>query len=371
MIVGVPKEVKTQEYRVGIVPSGVMELVKRGHTVLIEENAGLGSGITNEEYERVGATITDVETVFKKAEMIIKVKEPQPSEFHRLREGQILYTYLHLAPDAEQTKAILERKIIGIAYETIQLDDKSLPLLTPMSEVAGRMAVQVGAKCLEKEYGGYGILLSGVPGVERATVTIVGGGVVGMNAAKIAVGMGANVFILDINPARLAYIDDIFGNTITTLMSNHINIEECAKRSDLLIGAVLIPGAKAPSLVTREMLSVMKDGSVIVDVAVDQGGCVETTHPTTHDNPTFVVDGVIHYCVANMPGAVPRTSTFALTNATMPYAYLLADNGYSKDLFQKNQPLAKGVNVYNGKVTYQAVAEALNYDYYPLMDVMP
>ncbi len=369
MIIGVPKEIKTQEYRVGMVPSGVMELVKRGHTVLIEENAGIASGIPNEKYHNVGAEITDVARVYRDADMIIKVKEPQPVEYEMLREGQILYTYLHLAPDPDQTKALLDRKIIGVAYETIQLDNGALPLLTPMSEVAGRMAVQVGAKCLEKEHGGYGILLSGVPGVARATVTIVGGGVVGLNAAKIAVGMGANVFLLDVNLARLAYIDDIFGNTITTLMSNYINIAECAQRSDLVIGAVLIPGAKAPKLVTREMLKGMEDGSVIVDVAVDQGGCVETTHPTTHDHPTFVVEGVVHYCVANMPGAVPRTSTFALTNTTMPYACLLADGGVTKQTLQ-NRALARGVNVYDGKVTYQAVAEALDYTYYPILDLV-
>ena len=369
MIIGVPKEIKTQEYRVGIAPSGVMELVKRGHSVLVEEHAGVASGITDAEYERVGAKIADVRTVYANAGMIIKVKEPQPSEFDLLREGQILYTYLHLAPDPEQTRALLERKIIGVAYETIQLADGSLPLLTPMSEVAGRMAVQVGAKYLEKEHGGYGVLLSGVPGVERAIVTIIGGGVVGMNAAKIAVGMGANVSLLDINLSRLAYIDDIFGNKITTLMSNYINIEECAKRSDLLIGAVLIPGAKAPKLVTREMISQMKEGAVVVDVAVDQGGCIETTHPTTHNDPTFVVDGVLHYCVANMPGAVPRTSTFALTNVTMPYAYLLAEKGVSKASLQ-NAALAKGVNVYKGNVTYKAVAEALGYDFHPIADIV-
>ena len=369
MIVGVPKEIKTHEYRVGIVPSGVIELVRRGHQVVIEENAGKPSGITNDEYVQAGAKIADVDTVFNEADMIIKVKEPQPAEFSRLREGQILYTYLHLAPDPEQTKAILDRKIIGVAYETIQLPNNSLPLLVPMSEVAGRMAVQVGAKCLEKELGGYGILLGGVPGVERATVTIIGGGVVGTNAAKIAVGMGANVRILDINLERLAYIDDIFGSSITTLMSNHVNIVESAGMSDLLIGAVLIPGAKAPNLVTRAMLSGMKEGAVIVDVAIDQGGCIETSRPTTHDHPTFVVDGVVHYCVTNMPGALPRTSTFALTNATMPYAYMLADAGVTQATLG-NETLMKGVNVYKGKVTYQAVAEALDYDYTPIADIV-
>lgn len=369
MIVGVPKEIKTHEYRVGIVPSGVIELVKRGHRVLIEENAGKPSGISNDQYVQAGATVTDVDTVYREADLIIKVKEPQPIEFPRLREGQILYTYLHLAPDPEQTKAILERKIIGVAYETIQLGNGALPLLTPMSEVAGRMAVQVGAKCLEKELGGYGILLGGVPGVERATVTIIGGGIVGTNAAKIAVGMGAYVRIVDVNLARLAYLDDIFGSAVTTLMSNQLNIAESVKMSDLLIGAVLIPGAKAPKLVTREMVATMKEGAVIVDVAIDQGGCIETAHPTTHANPTFVEHGVVHYCVTNMPGALPRTSTFALTNATMPYAYLLADGGVTRATL-KNEALAKGVNVYHGKVTYRAVADALNYDYVPILDLL-
>lgn len=368
MIVGVPKEIKPQEYRVGVIPSGVLGLKRRGHRVLIEEDAGSGSGITNDEYRVCGAEVTDRDTVFKEADMIIKVKEPQQSEYDRLKEGQILYAYLHLAPDPVQAKALLERKIIGVAYETIQLPDGSLPLLNPMSEVAGRMAVQVGARYLEKEYGGYGILLGGVPGVERATVVIIGAGVVGTNAAKIAVGMGANVIILDTNLARLGYMDDIFGNSITTLMSNHINIMESAKRADLVIGAVLIPGAKAPKLITRDILREMKTGSVLVDVAVDQGGCSETTRPTTHNDPTFVVDGVIHYSVANMPGAVPRTSTFALTNATMPYAYVLASGGVTLEIL-RDEPLAKGVNVYKGKVTHKAVAEALDYDYYPLEDL--
>ncbi len=369
MIIGIPKEIKTHEYRVGIVPSGVIELVKRGHQVLVEEDAGKGSGIGNGEYEEAGGRISDSETIFNESDMLIKVKEPQRSELHLLREDQILYTYLHLAPDPELTKALVERKIIGIAYETIQLADGSLPLLVPMSEVAGRMSVQVGARCLEKEYGGYGVLLGGVPGVERATVTIIGGGVVGINAAKIAVGMGANVIILDTNLKRLAYIDDIFGTSVITLMSNHINIKESIRRADLVIGALLIPGSKTPRVITKEMLLLMKEGSVIVDVSVDQGGCIETTTPTTHDDPTFIVNGVVHYCVANMPGAVPRTSTFALTNSTMPYAYMLADSGVTRDILQ-NEALIKGINVYKGKVTYKSVAEELNYDYYPFQDVI-
>ena len=365
MIIGVPKERKTQEYRVGIVPSGVMELARNGHRVLIEDGAGVASGITNEEFERVGATIADAAAIYARADMIMKVKEPQPSEYDLLREGQILYTYLHLAPDPKQTAALLERKVIGVAYETIQLADGSLPLLTPMSEVAGRMAAQVGAKCLEKELGGSGILLGGVPGVERATVTILGGGVVGMNAAKIAVGMGANVSLLDVNLARLAYIDDMFGNTITTLMSNYINIEACAKRSDLLIGAVLIPGAEAPKLVSRDMLKTMRPGSVLVDVAIDQGGCFETSHATTHAEPTYVVDGIVHYAVANMPGAVARTSTYALNNVTLPHALRIADLGW-KEALRRDPHLAAGLNVCEGRVTYPAVAEELGYDLLPV-----
>jgi len=369
MIIGIPKEIKTHEYRVGIVPSGVKQLVKRGHKVLIEENAGIESGITNDEYKDVGVEITDVKSVYKQSDMLIKVKEPQPSEFPLLREGQILYTYLHLAPEPKLTQVLLDKKIIGVAYETIQLDDGSLPLLIPMSEIAGKMSVQVGAKFLEKEHKGYGILLGGVPGVELANVTIIGGGVVGINAAKIAIGMGANVTILDKNLKRLAYIDDIFGNKITTLMSDDINASRFTKQTDLAIGAVLVPGSLTPKIVTKEMVFNMKEGSVIVDVSVDQGGCIETTRKTTHDDPIFYVNGVIHYCVANMPGAVPRTSTFALTNATMPYAYMIADSGLIRGTL-KNTALKKGINVYKGKVTYQSIAEELNYDYYPIEDII-
>jgi alanine dehydrogenase len=369
MIVGVPKEIKAQEYRVGMVPSGVVELIARGHSVLVEHDAGVATGISNEEYIAAGAQIVDVETVFAKADMIVKVKEPQPEECQRLRENQILFTYLHLAPDPEQARAILDRKIVGVAYETVELSDHSLPLLTPMSEVAGRMAIQVAARCLEKENGGRGILLSGVPGVERAKVAIIGGGVVGTHAAKIAVGIGARVTVLDTNLRRLVYLDDIFGTSLNTIKSNTANIHECVAQSDVVIGAVLHAGGRAPHLVTRDMLKDMREGSVIVDVAVDQGGCIETTRPTTHQNPTYEVEGVIHYCVANIPGAVPRTSTFALTNATMPYVCQLADCGCSSALLE-HPALAKGVNVFKGKVTCKPVAEALDLFYHPLEELI-
>lgn len=365
MKIGVPKEIKAQEYRVGMVPSGVAELVARGHQVLIEHDAGKATGITNEEYTAAGACIVDVDALYAQADLIVKVKEPQPEECARLRPNQILFTYLHLAPDPDQAQAILERQIIGVAYETVELPDHSLPLLTPMSEVAGRMAIQVAARCLEKENGGRGILLSGVPGVERAKVTIIGAGVVGIHAAKIAVGIGARVTVLDTNLRRLVYLDDIFGAALNTIKSNPANIFECVTQSDVVIGAVLNAGGRTPHLVTRDMLKHMRDGSVIVDVAVDQGGCIETSRPTTHENPTYVVDGVIHYCVANIPGAVPRTSTFALTNATMPYVVQLAECGYTRALLE-HPALAKGVNVFKGKVTCKPVAEALNYPYEPL-----
>ena len=365
MIVGIPKEIKKDEYRLGIVPSGVRSLVLAGHKVIIEDGAGLGSGISNSEYEFEGAEIVpSAKDIYLRADMIMKVKEPLSSEYNMLREGQILYTYLHLAPAPDLTKALLERKIIAIAYETVQLDDGSLPLLIPMSEIAGRMSIQEGAKYLEREKGGRGILLGGVPGVAPGKVTIIGGGIVGTNAAKMAIGTGATVTILDASLYRLRYLDDIFGGRIRTLMSDSHNIMESIKEADLVIGAVLIPGARAPFLVTRGMLSDMKEGSVIVDVSIDQGGCIETSKPTSHSNPIFVVDGVIHYCVTNMPGAVPRTSTFALTNATFPYALQIANLGI-KDAFTKNKALLKGLNLANGKVTHKAVAEALGYEYSP------
>ena len=361
MKIGVPTETKTREYRVGIVPAGVHALVGRGHTVYVQEGAGVGSGITDAEYAAVGATmLPDAAAVYEQSDIIMKVKEPMPAEYPLLREGQVLYTYLHLAPAPELTKALLDRKVVGIAYETIQLDDGSLPLLTPMSEVAGRLSVQVGAHCLETAQGGRGQLLGGVPGARPGKVVIVGGGVVGLNAAKIAVGMGARVTILDLNLERLRRLDDIFQGRLTAMASSEHVIREEISDADLVVGAVLVPGARAPRLITRDMLPGMLDGSVIVDVAVDQGGCVETTHATTHDDPTFVIDGVIHYCVANMPSAAARTATFALTNATLPYVVKLADSGYAKAL-RDDPALMKGLNVIDGQVVCVPVANDLGY----------
>jgi alanine dehydrogenase len=357
MIVGVPKEVKDNEYRVGMVPAGVRALTDAGHKVVVEEGAGEGSGITDDEYLQAGAALASCERVWSGSQMIIKVKEPVFDEYPRLREHQILFTYLHLAPLPELTQVLLEKKVIGIAYETIKEPDGSLPLLTPMSEVAGRMAIQIGAQYLEKSQGGRGILLSGVPGVPPAQVVIIGGGIVGINAAKIALGMGALVTVLDNSIDKLRYLDDVFQGRVATLASNSITISHSIRKADLLVGAVLIPGASAPKLVTRQMVSTMKKGAVIVDVSVDQGGCVETTRPTTHSHPTFCVDGVIHYCVANMPGAVPRTSTFALTNATLPYALKLARLGL-KQAIRSDPGFAEGVNVFEGHVTYRAVADS-------------
>ncbi len=363
MIVGVPKEIKNNENRVGLVPSGVKALKQHGHSIIIQTTAGHGIGIADEEYIKAGATIVEApKDVYSKSEMIIKVKEPLPEEYNLLRENQILYTYLHLAPAPQLTKALMERKVTAIAYETIQPEDGSLPLLTPMSEVAGRMATQIGAHCLEKASGGKGILLGGVPGVPRARVTILGGGVAGINATKIAVGMGAEVNILDVSPKRLEYFDHIFAGTVQTLFSNFENIERAVLESDLVIGAVLIAGAKAPKLVSRELVSQMQQGSVIVDIAIDQGGCIETIKTTSHDNPTYTVNGVIHYAVPNMPGAVARTSTYGLTNVTLKYALMLADLGF-KDAIAKDAALYKGVNVYNGKVAYLQVAKDLNLPY--------
>lgn len=370
MIIGVPKEIKTQEYRVGLIPASVRALVEVGAKVFVQAGAGQGSGIEDKAYEQVGATILQsAKDIWQKADMVIKVKEPLPSEYDLMREGQALYTYLHLAVVPDLAQALVNKKITSIAYETIQLPNKSLPLLKPMSEVAGKMAVQIGSSYLQKENGGRGILLGGVPGVQRGRVTIMGAGVVGTNACKIAVGMGAHVTVIDVNVDRLEYLDDIFGSKIQTLKSHSQNIEESVVHSDLVIGAVLIPGAKAPKLVTREMVSKMKQGSVIVDVAVDQGGCVETCKPTTHDDPTFLVDGVIHYCVANMPGAVAMSSTFALNNATIPYAKKMVEHGIEAAILAHND-LAMGVNTYKGFVTYQAVAEALNQPYHPLQSLL-
>ncbi|MDZ7289114.1 MAG: alanine dehydrogenase [candidate division KSB1 bacterium] len=370
MKIGVPKEIKTNENRVALIPVGAELLKAQGHEILVQKAAGLGSGFQDEDYVRAGAQIVDDPAeIYGAADMIVKVKEPLPSEYPWLREGQIVFTYFHFAASRELTEAVIKSKCIAIAYETVQTPDRALPLLIPMSEVAGRMSIQEGARCLEKLYGGKGILLGGVPGVEPARVVILGGGVVGTNAAKIASGLGARVQILDINLERLRYLDDVMPRNVTTIMSNPANIRKAIAEADLVIGAVLIPGAKAPRLITREMLKLMKKGSVIVDVAVDQGGCVETIRPTTHENPTFEVDGVIHYGVANMPGAVPMTSTIALTNATLPYAIQIANLGYPKCV-QDSSAIALGVNIVHGHVTYKSVAEAFDLPYVPLEEVL-
>jgi len=369
MIIGVPKEIKTHEYRVSLTPAGVHDLVDAGHQVLIEKDAGLGSGINNESFSKEGAKILSRNEIFEKSDLIIKVKEPQPEEYELLRENQILYTYLHLAPAPELTEALLRRKIIGIAYETVQKEDNSLPLLVPMSEVAGRMSVHEGAKYLEHENGGRGILLGGVPGVDPGHVVILGGGVVGHNAAKMAIGTGASVTLLDVNLPRLRYLDDLYGGRLKTLMSNKLNLRESLENADLVICAVLITGAKAPKLITKKMLSFMKPGAVIVDVSIDQGGSLETSRPTSHDDPIFVVNGIVHYCVANMPGALARTSTFALTNATFPYALQIAEKGFNKAI-QDDNALKKGVNIFKGHITHPAVAEALEKSYTPLDELI-
>ncbi|MEB2628731.1 alanine dehydrogenase [Peribacillus frigoritolerans] len=363
MRIGIPKEIKNNENRVAITPAGVVALVNAGHEVLIEMNAGLGSSFTNEAYQEAGAVIVeDAASVWASTEMIMKVKEPISSEYNYFRKDLILFTYLHLAAEPALAQALKESGVLAIAYETVAVN-RTLPLLTPMSEVAGRMAAQIGAQFLEKNNGGKGILLSGVPGVKRGKVAVIGGGMVGTNAAKIAIGLGADVTILDLSPDRLRQLDDIFGNELTTLISNPYNIAEAVKDADLVIGAVLIPGAKAPKLVTEEMVKTMSAGSVIVDVAIDQGGIFETVdHITTHDNPTYVKHGVVHYAVANMPGAVPQTSTVALTNVTVPFALQIANKGAIKAILE-NDALAKGVNVANGEITFEAVATDLGYNY--------
>jgi len=365
MIVGVPKEIKDNENRVAMIPAGVQALVARGHKVLVQRGAGAGSGISDQAFEAAGARIVGTaRQVFKSAELILKVKEPLPPEYDLLQPDQILFTYLHLAPDLELTKAILRRRIIGIAYETVETAEGRLPLLEPMSEVAGKMSVHIAAYYLARPLGGRGVLLGGVPGVPPATVVVLGGGIVGYNAARVAAGMGAWVYLLEVNPVRIRYLDEVLPENVTTLMSNRMSLEECLRRADALIGAVLIHGAKAPRLVTREMLKLMRPGAVIVDVAVDQGGCCETTRPTTHSDPVYTVDGIIHYCVANMPGAFARTSTFALTNATFPYAQQLADKGWTQAA-RENPEIAKGLNVIRGHVTNQAVAVAHHLPYVP------
>ncbi|HKX28825.1 MAG TPA: alanine dehydrogenase [Blastocatellia bacterium] len=370
MIVGLPKEIKDHESRVGLTPAGVKLLSDGGHTVLIESGAGEGSGISDAEYTAAQGQILDAaEAIWERADLIVKVKEPVGPEYYRLREGQILFTYLHLAPDPKLTRRLMECQVTGIAYETITNAEGHLPLLTPMSEVAGRMAVQVGAHYLQKTEGGRGVLMGGVPGVLPAKVVIIGGGVVGINSIKMAVGLGANVTVLDKNLDRLRYLDEIFGPSIKTLVSNPYTVQDAIANADLAIGGVLIPGASAPRLITREMLKTMHRGAVIVDVAVDQGGCIETTRPTTHSHPTFYVDEVLHYCVANMPGAVPRTSTFALTNATLPFALKLANKGF-KDAITSDLHLKNGVNTYRGHITYRAVAESQGLPYTPIDELI-
>ena len=364
MIVGIPKEVKTDEYRVGMIPVGVEELVRAGHQVFVEKGAGVGSGISDEEYTRSGAKLADVADVWAKADMIVKVKEPQPQELARAKRGQVLFTYFHLAPARELTDGTIKSGCVAIAYETITDAQGRLPLLTPMSEVAGKMSIQEGAKYLERPMQGRGILLGGVPGVEPATVLVLGGGVVGTNAAKVAAGMGAHVIIMDVSIDRLRYLADVMPANVVPIFSDAHMIQRYIREADLVIGAVLIPGAKCPILVPRAYLSTMKPGAVIVDVGVDQGGCCETTKPTTHSNPTYVVDGVLHYGVANMPGAVGRTSTFALTNATLPYAMRLANLGYKKACLA-DKGLAAGINVQEGKVTNKPVAETFGMEYQP------
>ncbi|SEI58757.1 L-alanine dehydrogenase [Deinococcus reticulitermitis] len=355
MHIGLPKEIKVKENRVALTPGGVATLVRRGHRVTVERGAGVGSGLPDHEYEQAGAQFGSAADAWG-AEMVVKVKEPIESEYPYLRDDLLLFTYLHLAADRPLTEALLKAGTTAVAYETVQLEDGSLPLLTPMSEVAGRLSVQAGAYHLQKPVGGRGVLLGGVPGVQPGHVTIIGGGVVGTNAAKMAMGLGAKVTILDVSQRRLAYLDDVFFGKLTTMMSSEANLRALLPDTDLLIGGVLIPGAKAPHLVTRDMLGLMPEGSVIVDVAVDQGGCVETIHATTHDDPTYLVDGVIHYGVANMPGAVPRTSTFALTNQTLPYALQLAEHGV--DALKRDPALRLGLNTYGGELTYPGVAEA-------------
>ncbi|HRD69559.1 MAG TPA: alanine dehydrogenase [Legionella sp.] len=365
MLVGVPKEIKPQENRVGLVPSSVREIIRLGSSVLVERGAGLGIGISNEDYQSAGAEIVDTaDEVFANAELIVKVKEPQPIECKRLRQGQTIFTYLHLAPDAQQTRLLKESGVTAIAYETVTQDDGGLPLLTPMSQVAGRMSIQAGAHCLEMAQGGSGVLLGGVPGVAAANVVVLGGGVVGTNAVRMAMGMEARVIVLDRSLHRLNELDFQFGSKLNTVYSTADAIEHYVKSADLVIGAVLVPGASAPKLVTRSMLKSMRPGSVLVDVAIDQGGCFETSRPTTHQEPTYVVDNVVHYCVANMPGAVPRTSTFALNNATLPFVLNIVTKGVKLALLS-DPHLLNGLNVHEGKITYEAVARELDFEYVP------
>jgi alanine dehydrogenase len=366
MIVGILKEIKTEENRVCMTPAGVEVMKANGHTLLVEKGAGKGSGFEDGAYAQAGAELIDSPAeIFKRSDMVMHVKEPLPSEYGLIRKGQIVFTYLHLAAAEELSKALIESKAVCIAYETIQKADRSLPLLTPMSEVAGRMAIQQGAKYLEMAQGGHGVLLGGVPGVDPGTVVVIGGGIVGVNAAKMACGLGAKVYILDMSLDRLRYLSDVMPANCVGLFSSPATLRELIKKADVVVGAVLIPGAKAPKLITREMLKTMKPGSVLVDVAIDQGGCFETSKPTTHGNPIYTVDGVVHYCVANMPGAVPRTSTMALTNATLPYAVEIANKGW-KTAMRENAEIKPGANIIDGKVTYRAVAEAFGLEHTPV-----
>ncbi|WP_187264709.1 alanine dehydrogenase [Pontibacter beigongshangensis] len=370
MTIGIPKEIKNNENRVGATPAGVSELVRHGHSVYVQATAGEASGFSDEDYKQAGANILpSIEEVYGIAEMIIKVKEPIEPEYRLVKEGQLLFTYFHFASYEPLTYAMIEQKAVCLAYETVSKADRSLPLLIPMSEVAGRMAIQEGAKYLEKPLKGRGILLGGVPGVRPAKVMILGAGVVGTNAAKMAAGMGADVTILDTNLQRLRYLDDVMPANVNTFMSNKYNIAELLPTHDLIIGAILVPGARAPHLITRDMLKLMRPGTVVVDVAVDQGGCIETCKPTTHENPTYIIDDIVHYCVANMPGAVPYTSTLALTNATLPYAIELANKGWKKGCTE-NQELKTGLNVVHGKVVYQGVADAFGLEYVPVETVL-
>ena len=363
MKIGVPREIKTHEYRVGMTPHSVKAYVKNGHRVLVEKGAGVGSGYEDDEYKNAGAVMVgDKAELFRESEMIVKVKEPLPEEFGLFRAGHLLFTYLHLAASKELADELIKRKVTGVAYETIELPDHSLPCLTPMSEIAGRLAVQEGAKYLEKEFGGRGILLGGVPGVQRGKVSILGGGVVGTNACKIAVGIGANVTVLDINAKRLAYLDDIFGSSITTLYATEANVEQALRESDIVIGAVLVAGETAPRLITRQHLSIMQHGAVIVDVAIDQGGCAETSKPTTHADPIYIVDNVVHYCVANMPGAVARSSTIALTSVTLPYGLMIANQGLAAAA-RANDALKRGINIIDGKCVHAGVAKSCGLPY--------
>jgi alanine dehydrogenase len=370
MIVGILKEIKVAEKRVSMTPAGVIAMIRNGHVVLVEKTAGKGAGYPDSEYVSAGATILDTAAeIYQKSDMVMHVKEPQPSEYEMIREGQIVFTYLHLAADEQQTHALIKSKSVAIAYETIEKDNGSLPLLVPMSEVAGRMATQEAAKYIEMPQGGMGILLGGVTGVAPGTVVIIGGGVVGINAAKMACGLGAKVYVLDTNLQRLAYLDEVMPANCFPVMANETVLRDLVKEADVVIGAVLVAGAKAPKLLTRDMLKEMKKGSVIVDVAIDQGGCFETSRPTTHDEPTFEVDGVIHYCVANMPGAVARTSALALTNATLPYAIAIANKGW-KQAMRESKEIKRGANVVNGSVTYKAVAEAFDLAYTPIEEFL-